>query len=70
MNTDTGALYRTAQAVADAERRGEPLAMVSERVARAVRIGTRFIDRKAVQQATRKRKRQMAKQSRRTNRRR
>lgn len=65
MNTDTGALYRTAQAITEAQARGEPLAMVSERVARAVEIGTRSIDRKAA----RKHKRQMAKQSRRANRR-
>lgn len=65
MNTDTGALYRTFDEIAAAQQRGEPLAMVAERVARAVRIGTQAIDHKAA----RKRKRQMAKASRRGNRR-
>lgn len=63
MNTDTGAIYRTAQAIAEAQARGEPLAMVSERVARAVIIGTQVVDR-----AKAKRKRKQAREDRKRNR--
>ena len=64
MNTDTGALYRTRDAIDAAQARGEPLAMVSERVARLVGAGQR-----AEAKAAAKRRRKMAKQSRRANRR-
>jgi hypothetical protein len=64
MNTETGAIYRSEQDIAAAQARGEPLAFVSERVARAVAIGTRALDRKKKVKTRRK----MAKQSRRRNR--
>lgn len=63
MNTDTGAIYRTQDEIIAAQARGEPLAMVSERVARAVTIGGRVLAK-----ATRKRKRQATKRSKRANR--
>ena len=39
MNTETGALYQGLEAIQAAEARGEPIVRVSDRVAKAVRIG-------------------------------
>ena len=39
MNTETGAIYQGLEAIQAAEARGEPLARVSDRVAKAVTIG-------------------------------
>lgn len=64
MNTDTGAIYRTQEAIEAAQARGEPLAMVSERVVKLISAG-----RHAEAKAAAKRRRKMAKQSKRANRR-
>lgn len=64
MNTDTGAIYRTQEAIEAAQLRGEPLVMVSERVARLMNAG-----RRAEAKVAAKQRRKMAKQSRRANRR-
>lgn len=39
MNTETGVIYQGLAAILAAEARGEPIVRVSERVAKAVRIG-------------------------------
>lgn len=39
MNTETGAIYQGREAIQAAEARGEPIVRVSDRVAKAVRIG-------------------------------
>ena len=39
MNTETGAIYQGLEAIQAAEARGEPIVRVSDRVAKAVRIG-------------------------------
>lgn len=64
MNTDTGAIYRTQEAIEAAQLRGEPLAFVSERVVKLVSAGQR-----TEHKAAAKRKRKAVKQSRRANRR-
>lgn len=64
MNTDTGAIYRSQEAIEAAQSRGEPLAFVSERVAKMVTTGKR-----AEAKAAAKRRRKMTRQSRRANRR-
>lgn len=64
MNTDTGAIYRTQAEIDAALGRDEPLAVVSERVVKLISAG-----RQAEAKAAAKRRRKMAKQSRRANRR-
>lgn len=39
MNTETGEVYRDVESIVAAQKRGEPLAEVSEKVAQAVEIG-------------------------------
>lgn len=63
MNTETGQIYNTLPEIEAARSRGEPLAMVSETVAKTMRAGQRV-----QAKATAKRKRKQARQSRKRNR--
>lgn len=63
MNTETGVLYRSLDAIADALSRGESVVPVSERVVRTMRAGQRV-----EAKATAKRKRKQARQDRKRNR--
>lgn len=63
MNTETGQIYEGIEQIADAQSRGEPLAIVSARVAKTMRAGQR-----ALEKAKTKRRRKQAKQDRKRNR--
>ena len=66
MNTETGVVYRTPEAIAEAQARGEPLAYIGPRVDRLLELG-RQAEQRLRDRAKRKRKQQQ--QSRRRNRR-
>lgn len=68
MNTETAAIYEGEEAIAAARARGEPLAMVSERVVKLIRLGE-AAERRIEHKRKKKAKRKMAEASRRANRR-
>ena len=68
MNTETGVVYRTPEAIAEAQARGEPLAYIGPRVDRLLELG-RHAEQRLRDRAKRKRKRKQQQQSRRRNRR-
>lgn len=58
MNTDTGRIYVTEESIQAALQRGEPLARVSERVARTMRAGEMALSSRERRRAKADRKRQ------------